>query len=327
MKKNKTKLTVILLTIVAAFCMEIGLEGCVNEEKPPIDKTETVQVTLINVIDGSTKFKCEVGEPLPVVTVYGKDFEGYWTDAGLTQKYDGEVVPSADVTLYYKQNAQNYTLVFDYGTYGTVSFALTVGDKVTLPAIAPNGTVTAGYSETKGGDVKYLVGQSVLFEDAVKDGTVTLYAKYEVGDVADYVIEDGVLTGYNGSSTVLNLPLSATKIAEGAFKDNKKITSVTVPSTYTSIGKGAFEGCEKLENLTVPFIGQSRTDKRFLAYVFGAEKYEDNDYSFAGYRYGNSIYFGDEHFENLVVPRSLKTVHITERITDCILYTSDAADE
>lgn len=316
--KKRSGLFLIIFTLLAVVCGATALVGCKDEKNPvtPSDDKETVQVTLVSLIDGPTNFECKVGAALPVITVAGKDFEGYWTDATYATKYSGTTVPSSDLTLYYRQNAQNYTLVLDYGLYGSISFSLVVGDKVTLPATAPSGTVTAGYSDEKNGEIKYQVGETVLFADAQKDGTVTLFAKYEVSDISDYVIENGVLVGYNGAGTTLSLPLSATRIAAGAFKDNKKIVSVTVPASYTSIGKGAFEGCENLENLTLPFVGQSRTDNRFLAYIFGADKYTDNDYSFAGYRYGNSVYFGDEHYENLLVPRSLKWVRVTERLTD-----------
>lgn len=312
MKGKKGKLVIILLSLTLVLGLTFGMVGCARGG----DGKHTVKVTLVSLVDGPTQFACKPGDPLPTVQVANKDFEGYWTDAGLETPYDGTVVPDTDITLYYRQNAQNYTLVLDYGTRGSVSFTMTVGDTVTMPATAPNGTVTAGYSDTKDGTAKYLVGQSVKLDGAVKDGTVTLYAQYEVSDIADYTIENGVLTGYTGSGTSLSLPLSATKVAENAFKDNTNITSVTIPATYTEIGKGAFAGCEALESLTIPFIGASRTDKRFLSYIFGAELYTDNEYSFAGYSFGGSIYFGDEHYESLVVPKSLKTVRVTERITD-----------
>ena len=158
-----------------------------------------------------------------------------------------------------------YSLALDYGTFGTISFSLTVGDSVLLPSIAPSGTLTAGYAETKGGEMKYTAKQSVIFENVVKDQTLTLYAVYEIEDIDDYQIENGTLLKYTGNGTNLTLPFSATKIAEDAFKDNKQIVSVTIPASYTSIGKGAFRGCDALEILTVPFIGGSRTTNRFLS--------------------------------------------------------------
>ena len=41
-----------------------------------------------------------------------------------------------------------------------------------------------------------------------------------------------------------------TQIGEKAFKDCKKITSITIISTITEIGSYAFEGCTNLESVT-----------------------------------------------------------------------------
>ena len=275
-----------------------------------------VTVSLISMIDGKKDFVLHPGEDLPVINVDHKDFEGYWTDSGYKYPYEGTKVPDRNITLYYRLVTWRYSLALDYGTFGTISFSLTVGDSVLLPSIAPSGTLTAGYAETKGGEMKYTAKQSVIFENVVKDQTLTLYAVYEIEDIDDYQIENGTLLKYTGNGTNLTLPFSATKIAEDAFKDNKQIVSVTIPASYTSIGKGAFRGCDALEILTVPFIGGSRTTNRFLSYIFGASKYEDNNYSFAGYSDGSSLYMGDQHFENLCVPQSLKTVRVTERTTE-----------
>ena len=89
-----------------------------------------------------------------------------------------------------------------------------------------------------------------------------------------------------------------------------------MPQTYTSIECGAFEGLTGLEMLTVPFVGGSRTANRFLAYTFGAETYEDNTYSFAGYSDGSSLYMGDQHMEDQLLPLTLKTVRVTESVSD-----------
>ena len=52
----------------------------------------------------------------------------------------------------------------------------------------------------------------------------------------------------------------------------------------------------------------------FLAYLFGADRYQDNEFSFSGYTDGMSLYMGDTHFENLLIPQSLKTVRVTKAL-------------
>jgi len=86
-------------------------------------------------------------------------------------------------------------------------------------------------------------------------------AKYEV--TAD---EDGNKTvEYTGltkkSTKKVKIPSSVkignetykvTSIADDAFKNNNKMTSVTIPSTVETIGKNAFKGCKKLTKVTIP---------------------------------------------------------------------------
>lgn len=272
-------------------------------------------VTLISETLEKKEVEAKPGDPLPVLSVEDRDFEGYWTDSGYQVRYENDVVPDKNVTLYYKLNLQYYNLVLDYGTSGQLHFQLRRGVNEKLPDIAPMGSLAVGFSKTEDGEADFLLGDTVK-NLAEKGGTATLYARYEVKDAGDYTIENGTVVAYNGKSTSLTLPLGATKIAAGVFTNNKnseKVTSLIVPATYKEIACGAFEGLTALESLTVPFIGGSRTANRFLAYTFGAKKYDENTYSFAGYTDGSSLYMGDQHFENQVLPLSLKTVRVTEK--------------
>ncbi|MCH5188713.1 MAG: leucine-rich repeat domain-containing protein, partial [Oscillospiraceae bacterium] len=73
------------------------------------------------------------------------------------------------------------------------------------------------------------------------------YETYD--DSVNYIVENGVLTGYKGSRTTLEIPSNKgiTEIAAGCFKNNKSLRSVYVPDTVTVIGEGAFEGCTNLQ--------------------------------------------------------------------------------
>ena len=52
----------------------------------------------------------------------------------------------------------------------------------------------------------------------------------------EFVITDGVLTGYNGPGGDVTIPESVTAIADSAFAGNTSITNVTVPASVQSIG-------------------------------------------------------------------------------------------
>ena len=53
------------------------------------------------------------------------------------------------------------------------------------------------------------------------------------------------------SVTVDGVAYKVTKIADNAFKGNKKLTTVTIGSNVTSIGKNAFSGCTSLTKATI----------------------------------------------------------------------------
>ena len=75
----------------------------------------------------------------------------------------------------------------------------------------------------------------------------------------EYMIENGnaVITGYTGIDTELNIPSGiegcpVTGIADSAFYNHTKLTSVTVPETVSSIGDSAFSWCSKLKTISLP---------------------------------------------------------------------------
>lgn len=51
--------------------------------------------------------------------------------------------------------------------------------------------------------------------------------------------------------TVDGIVCKVTSIADGAFKNNKKVKKVVIGSNITSIGANAFSGCTKLNSLTI----------------------------------------------------------------------------
>lgn len=73
----------------------------------------------------------------------------------------------------------------------------------------------------------------------------------------DFVIKNGVLTGYTGPGGDVVVPAGVTKIVPerswlGIFKGDSGITSVTLPEGLEEIGTGAFFGCKELEQIHFP---------------------------------------------------------------------------
>ena len=67
-----------------------------------------------------------------------------------------------------------------------------------------------------------------------------------------FIVSDGVLTKYNGSSANVAIPRHVTAIGDHAFSENTAIVSVTIPEGVTSIGDFAFAGCTSLQTVSLP---------------------------------------------------------------------------
>jgi|GEM_PF-6272810 hypothetical protein len=66
----------------------------------------------------------------------------------------------------------------------------------------------------------------------------------------NFVIKNGVLTGYNGAGGAIAIPNGVKSISNGVFED-KNITSVNISSSVTDIGMGAFMDTN-LTSVTIP---------------------------------------------------------------------------
>lgn len=126
-------------------------------------------------------------------------------------------------------------------------------------------------------------------DDGEQSAKGIVYKKYKGEDfytVYDYV-DDGVTTSLNITAKD---GIEIGRIATGAF-DGSSLTEIIVPNTVTEIGAGAFKNMKKLESLTLPFIGKTAVadgfinesapsdDKsvdasRTISYLFGTEEYD-----------------------------------------------------
>lgn len=71
-------------------------------------------------------------------------------------------------------------------------------------------------------------------------------------EVEEFVIEDGVLTKYNGTDTEVTIPKGVKRIANYVFSNKKDISKVTIPEGVVSIGDAVFSGCSSLETIEIP---------------------------------------------------------------------------
>ncbi len=90
---------------------------------------------------------------------------------------------------------------------------------------------------------------SVLLALCLLLGAVPLYAG---ANSEDFVIENGVVTKYNGPGGHVVIPSGVTGIGSTLFFMNNTITSVVIPEGVTSIGWAAFSNCNNLVSVSLP---------------------------------------------------------------------------
>lgn len=69
---------------------------------------------------------------------------------------------------------------------------------------------------------------------------------------SDFVIENGVLTKYNGSGGAVVIPKGVTHIGKNVFWGCTRLTSVSIPNSVTVIDSFAFADCSKLKSISIP---------------------------------------------------------------------------
>ncbi len=79
------------------------------------------------------------------------------------------------------------------------------------------------------------------------------------GAAGDFVVEDGVLLSFSGNDATVTIPDEVYYIADGAFKDNAKISKINLHSGVKVIGNESFYGCTSLKEVVggenIGFVG------------------------------------------------------------------------
>jgi len=70
-------------------------------------------------------------------------------------------------------------------------------------------------------------------------------------DTDEFVIENGVLTKYNGAGGNVIIPDGVTALGGNLFRDVTNITTITIPQSVTSMWSGVFWGCTGLTSINV----------------------------------------------------------------------------
>jgi len=96
--------------------------------------------------------------------------------------------------------------------------------------------------------------ESAPAEEAVTEETSEDEALEPEEEVATFVIENDVLTAYNGEEAEVVVPDGVKVIGSKAFANNEKIVSLVLPGTVEKICSGAFAGAKNLEK--VVFAGE-----------------------------------------------------------------------
>ena len=73
-----------------------------------------------------------------------------------------------------------------------------------------------------------------------------------LADAEGFIIFNGVLHGYCGTSKKVVIPKGVTSIGDCAFKDCSSLTSVVILDNVTSIGEEAFRMCKQISDFTCP---------------------------------------------------------------------------
>ena len=133
-------------------------------------------------------------------------------------------------------------------------------------SLLPMGALASGEASTEPEEVIEAVAEEIIgaeepveAEESVKDEVLIedVPEGLEAVEAAaasdsDFVIEDGVLTKYNGAGGDVIIPDGVTSIGSHAFYWCTSLTNVTIPGSVTSIGEYAFDDCFALTSVTIP---------------------------------------------------------------------------
>lgn len=164
----------------------------------------------------------------------------------------------------------------------------------------------------------------------------SVYSESEEADVQKMVVPSNVLAGYTeytpgagqANLVTVTIPKGYDRLADNAFKDNKKVETFNLPSTLKLIGESAFENCAALASITLnkglenigkrAFVGTALTKIDFPSSLriindaaFAYLRIEDLKFNAGLYYIGNTAFGLDKAIQGLKsiqIPASVKFI-------------------
>ena len=269
--------------------------GTNNDQNPPVYTIETPTFVLA------------------APTKTGYTFDGWYMEDTFDNKVEQiELGTYTDIVLYAKWTIIIYSVTYDLNggvAQGDLPQQFTINDlPLALPRCYKTDYTFVGWD---------LAGKVIQELTVPADSALTASFVYGTEGLQYNLSGNGyAIVGYGGVETKVIIPSewqgsAVTIIAQEAFENGNKLTSITIPDSVRSIGKGAFSGCSSLSEITLPFVGESAKTGTYqypLGYVFGTSSY-------AGGVATKQCYHDDSTSSSTsstyYIPSSLKSVTIT----------------
>ena len=221
------------------------------------------------------KFNSNGGNEIADMTVtYDSDYilpeptkENYvflgWKEGETVYEQSGKWQKTSGATLTAEWVIAKSTITFETNG-GSVVAPMTInyGENYTLPTSTRENYALVGW----------FLGENKFESGTPLTGDITLSARWQgVTDTFEYTEENGeiTLTKFKGGVTDVIIPaningVAVTKLADGIFRNNTKITSVTFDGSFENYDAKLFQGCTSLRSLVISGV----YDKQ-LYYLFG----------------------------------------------------------
>lgn len=226
--KQSTKALGVAATVIAAAVLATSVSAIATEVNSFTLTTNYGLYDKVVVSYGDNDYIIDYGKTLEeadeieIPSVTGQSFGGWQDEDG--NDIDPTTPITEDITIFAKTNVNHYSIAFDKNESAATgemnSLDATYGTPVTLTdnAFSWTGHTFAGWATTPTGDVAYADGVEVNNLTAENNGTVTLYAKWEI------------------ETFVLNLDGNGRKFSNGAGVNTVKLTG-TCGEPYTRARK------------------------------------------------------------------------------------------
>ena len=186
-----------------------------------------------------------------------------WKEGETVYEQSGKWQKTSGATLTAEWVIAKSTITFETNG-GSVVAPMTInyGENYTLPTSTRENYALVGW----------FLGENKFESGTPLTGDITLSARWQgVTDTFEYTEENGeiTLTKFKGGVTDVIIPaningVAVTKLADGTFRNNTEITSVTFDGSFENYDAKLFQGCTSLRSLVISGV----YDKE-LYYLFG----------------------------------------------------------